>query len=348
MSEIGRLWAGKLFGTNTGNLAATFDSSEDGFSGTIRFMDDQFGPVVYEVKGTFDGSVAEFTGKATQHAPNIVTGDITGRGALTPEGNLRGEWSSTLGTGGTFQLFPHDPPKTPARNPVLPEQVQVATRTLGALRLYADDVEELFEFMKRDFASDQGLIITYNERGSQISKYSRDFLKEYRHLGELRYIKVQIQEPDAYGINRLAVVELNAVGTNEVRVQGIQESWVVGKAESIASHLKTKEKSFATSFRRFGVNINVVIFFVALALLPELPLLRRFVFMLLLVGVFASVVQLHAKYIPNVAIYLSDRTPGMFVRAWPQILSWVIAATSAFVAAVAYGLLSGQLPKLFP
>ncbi len=222
MSKIGRLWAGKLYGTNTGNLSADLDSTDSPIKGIIRFMDDRWGLVVFGVMGTFDGSTAEFTGKAIQAPENIITGEITVKASLSPDGNLRGEWFSTLGTGGTFVLFPHDVPvQTQIASGALPEQLHTATRTSGAVRLYADDVRELIALFKRDFNQFR-VVVTFRERGSEISKYATDFENDFVRLGTLRYLKLQIQEPEAYGINRLAIIELNATGSNDIRVQGIQ------------------------------------------------------------------------------------------------------------------------------
>jgi hypothetical protein len=52
------------------------------------------------------------------------------------------------------------------------------------------------------------------------------------------------------------------------------------------------------------------------------------------------------KFIPNVLIHLSEQKPGPLRRAIPQVLSWLIAASSALVAAIAYGLLKGELPPI--
>jgi hypothetical protein len=43
MAKIGRLWAGKLFGTNTGNLSAELDSTDSTVKGIIRLLDDHWG-----------------------------------------------------------------------------------------------------------------------------------------------------------------------------------------------------------------------------------------------------------------------------------------------------------------
>jgi hypothetical protein len=346
MSTLGKLWAGKLFGTNTGNVFLQFDQSEGALTGTLRFLDDRLGTVVYAVTGKFDGSKLEFHGNCTKSAEGIQVGDVRGEGDLTSDGLLKGTWSSTLGTGGTFHLFPHDaPPPTTAATDLIPEQLHTATRQVGALRLYADDVRAMIGSLARDFK--QGRVIaTYRVGGSEVSKYANDFVAEFERLAELRYLKLAIQEPEAHGINRFASIELNPNGSNEIRVQGIQQSWVLGKAEALASDLQPRQKILATSFRKFGLNINGILLVLTAILLPDLSLSRRFILVAVVVGVASLVYQLHVKFIPNVLIHLSEQKPGPLQRAIPQIVSWLIAATSALIAAIAYGLLKGELPPL--
>jgi hypothetical protein len=343
VSIIGKLWAGKLFGTNTGNVFLQFDQSEGKLTGTLRFLDDRLGAVVYAVVATFDGSKLEFQGNCTKSPEGIQVGDVQGKGDLTPDGQLKGVWSSSLGTGGTFHLFPHDSPPTATTTDLIPEQLHSATRQVGALRLYADDVRAMIGSLARDFR--QGRVVaTYRVGGSEVSKYAKDFEEDFERLAKLRYLKLTIQEPEAHGLNRFASIELNPNGSNEIRVQGIQQSWVLGKAEALASDLQPRQKILATSFRKFGLNVNGLLFVLTIILLPELSILRRFVLVAVVVAVASIVYQLHMKFIPNVLIHLSERKPGPLQRSIPQIVSWLIAATSALVAAIAYGLLKGELP----
>jgi len=178
MSRIGRLWAGKIYGTNTGNVFAELTSADDGVHGEIRVMDDRFGPVVYRMAGTFDGTSLTLSGDAIHVSEGGETGTLTASAELSPEGHLRGQWSSTLGTGGTLHLFPHDRPTQGQAAPgSLPEQLHTATRPLGALRLYKDDVRGLIELLGRDFAVGR-IVVTYPNRGSDVSKYVPDFEAE--------------------------------------------------------------------------------------------------------------------------------------------------------------------------
>jgi hypothetical protein len=95
----------------------------------------------------------------------------------------------------------------------------------------------LIGFVGRDFSQGSRVVVTYYDRGNEISKYANEFMDDPSKPDELRYLKLVIQEPEAYGINRFVSVELTADGANEIRIQGVQESWVRGKAETVASFL---------------------------------------------------------------------------------------------------------------
>lgn len=345
-SEIGRLWAGQIYGTNTGNVFAEFTSEKGEVSGTIRLLDDRHGPVVYQVTGTFDGTAIELSGSATQQEEEVETGTISVEGTLTAEGQIRGKWSSSLGTGGIFQLFPHDQPET--RKPTagdLPEQLYTASRTVGALRIYPEDLRVLTDSLRKDFP--QGRIVaTYHEPGNPypVSKYWSDFEQAYSRLDKLLYLKLVVQQHEAHGINRYAMIELSATGKNQVLVQGIQEPWVRGKSEEIVSLLGLSEKSFSTTVRRYGLNLNGALLIGALVFLPELSLERRAVFLLFVVIAIGTIAKMHERYIPNVMIILSKVKPNTFIRAWPQILSWLITVSATLTAAIVYGLLNDYFP----
>lgn len=109
MANIGRNWNGHVYGTNTGNVAVTLDGEDEALTGVIRLSDNQHGVIVYEVAGKFDDGSIALTGKSQGKVPEgVIVGELTVTGALTPEGRIDGEWSTTIGTGGTFQLWPHN------------------------------------------------------------------------------------------------------------------------------------------------------------------------------------------------------------------------------------------------
>jgi hypothetical protein len=344
MSNIAKNWNGQIYGTNTGNVAVALEDDEASLKGTIRLSDNQYGVVVYDVVGNFDSSQLALTGTPRGDLPtDVILGDLTVTGMLTPEGRIDGEWSTTIGTGGTFQLWPHTY-QVRAINPgAVPEQLNTSTRSMGAIRLYADDVRSLIAQLIKDF-SQKRAVVTYHDKGNEKNIYADEFEDILDNLPELRYLKISVQEPEMYGLNRNAMIELTAWGENVVRVQSVQEAWAMGKAEALSRHTQSFQRTLATQFRKFGLSINVVILIAALAALPGLPTFwQRLAFGGSAFGVQALIAYLHRQYVPNFILFPSKRRPSLIGRLWPGALSWGITIIGGVVAAIIYGLLNGEL-----
>jgi hypothetical protein len=62
MATLGKLWAGHVYGTNTGNFFLELDAVEPTVTGTLRLMDSLFGIAVYRVAGKFEDRLTLRTG----------------------------------------------------------------------------------------------------------------------------------------------------------------------------------------------------------------------------------------------------------------------------------------------
>jgi hypothetical protein len=186
--------------------------------------------------------------------------------------------------------------------------------------------------------------VSYHENGNEKNVYSGDFAAILAQLPEQRYLKLSVQEPDLYGINRSAIVELNATGENVVRVQGVQESWVIGKAQTLHDHVQSFQKKLATQFRRFGLNVNVIISLVALAALPGLAgFWRRLAFVLSVALTQFGIGFFHQRYVPNFILYPVKRKTTLLGKIGPGVVSWGITILGGVVVLIIYGLLKGEL-----
>ncbi len=338
MTQLGKLWAGRVYGTNTGNIFVEFDQVEPSVVGRLRFLDSAAGIAVYAVRGTYDERL-HLTGTWQQGGEAEDHGTLTIDAGLTSEGHLRGTWNSSIGSGGTFELFPHD---QALDNDELkaeqsgPEQLYTRRLPLGAIKLYANDVRALLQYMVEEFTAPRP-VVAYRVRGNEVAKYAADFVREFSAIGELDYLKVTVQEPDAHGLNRLVVVELNASGANQLLVQGTRESWVVGRSEALASFLRVYQRNLVTTYKRFGLNINSMIFLAMLVAIPEIASWQnRVVFVVATVILLGLLYWIHAKFIPNASVSLVEPRANAFVRAWPTILSWVVAVSASLVAALVF------------
>src|SRR5262245_51781424 len=90
MTKLAPLWAGRLYGTNTGNLFAELDHTDSAVKGTIRLLEDRFGPHVFGVVGTFDGSKFEVSAKPTQLPDGVTVGETRDKRQLDARWQLAG------------------------------------------------------------------------------------------------------------------------------------------------------------------------------------------------------------------------------------------------------------------
>lgn len=320
------------------------NGEDDALTGVIRLNDDNHGVAVYCVTGKFGEGSLSLVGTPEGTPPDGVDlGQLVVEGALTSEGRLDGEWSTTVGTGGTFQLWPHSYQVRVGIPSETPEQLNTSTRQIGAVRLYTEDVRSLIAQLVKDF-SQKRAVVTYNERGTEKSIYSDEFDQILDGLPELRYLKISVQEPEMYGINRYAMIELAAWGENIIRVQSVQEAWAMGKAEALSRHVHGFQRLLATQFRKFGLTVNLAITVAALAALPGLPTFwQRLVFAASAFGLQSLITYFHRRFVPNFILYTAKDKPSIVGRLGPGIISWGITIIGTVVGAIIYGLLKGEL-----
>lgn len=223
----------------------------------------------------------------------------------------------------------------------VPEQIYSSNITLGAIRLNSAAIDELVQFVRRDFLIARP-VLTYVVRGNEVTKYFEDFKADVDVPPELRYLKLTIQELEAHGINKMVVVELNARGENVVRVQGINESWVVGKAEATARMLREAEKTLATTFKKFGLTLNTLMLVAMVVTMPSIALLTdRILFAAVILALVNGLYWLHQRFIPNAVVSVRSDQPSLLRRLSPTVLSWVVAASASVAAALVYRWLTG-------
>ena len=342
MSGLSKRWAGNLFGTNTGNLYCEISGPDAGFHLRLRVMDQMFGLTVYDGEGTFDGTTLQFLGKVVQAEPDVKTSPIRGRGQLSSKGSITGDWQSDLGNAGTFILHPHDAAGIAEAAEDMRGTVHTETRKLGAVRLYRSDFNEIVSAIRKDFKVGQ-LFVTFSDRKTRQTMVLDQFIKASVSLPTIRYLRLNIQEKETEFINRLAVVELDADGENVIVVQGGQESWARGEADYLKSIVDRGVTWTITSIKKFGLNVNGLMFVVGIAALPDLTFAKRLLFMAILFILMGVIFALHKALAINAVVFMNEDRPRTLRAYSEQAVSVVIATVVGTVAAAAYGALSGNL-----
>lgn len=106
MGMLGRLWAGRANGGRTGRIFAELEIVDSGVAGSFGLHDDVRGVSVYACAGRFDGATLDMTCTPPGDGPDADAGRLQFCGAVGPDGDISGNWSSHDGAQGTFVLFP--------------------------------------------------------------------------------------------------------------------------------------------------------------------------------------------------------------------------------------------------
>jgi hypothetical protein len=335
---ITKRWAGKAFGTNTGNLYLHFEGDDGALVGTLRMNEDGVGIAVYSVTGTFDGTTLSIQGDPQVEIEGVEFGKLEASGKIDTSGNLLGDWQTKIGSGGTFVLLPHAQENGASSEAAL-RQFHSARHNFGAIEITREQIIETGEKLQVDFPKMIVAVTTVSEK----IQYLDDFKSEQFTVNRASIVKLSGQKPDIQGGNQSVTIEFGP-SINYAMTQGANEPWVLGALEALKRDLKRFERTYATNFWRWGIGINQVMLLGAIAFLPTLGgLAQRVILLAGVIGLGWMVNRLHEKYIPLAVIHLRTKPPGLLDRIWPSVWSWLIALSAGAAATLLAVYLQGWL-----
>lgn len=331
-------WAGKVWGTNIGNVFVTLDGEDAALTGTLRMNEPGVGIAVYAVQGSFAAPTLTLTGQAAAQIEGVVFGELTVTGAMNAKGEINGDWQTTIGSAGTFLLFPHQGGELPS-DVQRAEQFHTARYNFGAIEIDREQIIEIAESIRRDFPS----VIVTVVAGTEQARYLEDFKQLQFAVDRAAIIKIFAQKPDGMGANQVVSIEFGPV-VNTAMTQGANEAWVLGQLETLKRDLQRYERTYITNFKRWGIGINQLMLLAAIVFLPSLGgLMDRAILMAVILALIFAVNWLHSRYVPYAAIYLREKKQGWLGKAWPRVASWGIGIVAAVIGSLAAAYLQGAL-----
>lgn len=335
--KLNNLWAGKLYGTNTGNLFLEIAPDGEHYTGILRLADDNFGLSVFKVTVEQTGDIITIQGSPTAEPEETEAHSFVAECKLASNGQLTGEWKTTLETAGTFKLFPHVGARLPSHD-FGPEQLYTTSKNLGALRLSKANLEVLLNTVQGKFPESR-IVVSHIERGAELARFADEFLANIDKFDELRWVKINAQAAVTDHLSRVITIDIGP-NINTVSTQGPDESWVLGEAEATASFLRQFESRLSTAIGKYHLNVNLLIVVGALIAMPDLSLGKRAIFVFAVLGLLLVAQKLQANLIPNLIISAAEKPRGKFLQFGPSVLSWLISMTAAVAASIAYKSLS--------
>lgn len=340
-------WIGNVYGTNTGNAYVHFEQDGAVLGGEARFMDDRLGSTTYSLAGT-SGKQIQITLIPSFVPEGVQASIVTGTLELGMDGKLHGRWASEeQGTGGVLGLNRYLMPSqlkggAPEQAATAPTRIYNANRDVGAVRLGRDDLRRIVNVVQLDFMVGRAVVTYTPKGGSQRTEFASTLLGDPAITDTLESVTINIQEAEPNNINRGVTVELAAVSGSSIRTYGTVESWVVGKAATVAAEVSRHERALATSYKRRGLDFNGVIFVIALAFLPDGSGWLRLSYLVGAVAILAMLRYVHARLIPMTVVQLGPIMPGFWSRYGAPVLSWLLAIGSAVAIKILSDVLSGS------
>lgn len=326
---LGKLWAGRVYGTNTGNLYIKLEGDDTALSGLLRLNETNFGIIVYRIQGKFKENRIELTGERENQGEGVAPEGLSIEAVVNPRGELSGEWQTTTGAAGALILYPHDTTQVIQTREKIPDQLHTARHFFGAVEIEREQIQSIAEEVQKDFHT--GKVVVTFVAGTEQSRFFEDFKNLNISAERAESIKISVQEPEGAGIHRVVQIEFGPL-TNIAMTQSGDEAWALGKLEKLKNEIRHFERSYATNVKRLGIGINQVLLVWALIYVPNLhTLLERTIFVGVILLLILIVNLLHRKYLPVAAIYLSQKPIGLLSRIGPTVKSWVIAMTAGVV-----------------
>lgn len=331
-------WAGKAYGTNIGNVFLSLQGEDEALTGTLRMNEPGVAIAVYAVEGSFEAPKLTLTGRSEVRVEGFEFGNLAATGVLNAKGEIHGDWESTIGTAGTFVLFPHVGGEQIDDGQVT-EQFHVARYNFGVIEIDREQIIDIGETIRRDFPQ----VVVTVVSGTEQAHYLDDFKKLQFAVDKAEILKIFARKPDERGADQVISIEFGS-HVNTVVTQGANRAWVLGQLETLKHDLKQYERNYVTNFKRWGISINQLLLLAAVVLLPSFSsLLDRAIFMGAGLALIVGVNTLHSRYLPFAAIYLREKKKGFLKRVWPSAASWVLGIVAVVVAGLIGAYLQGWL-----
>ncbi|MBL4717442.1 MAG: hypothetical protein OSA41_04110 [Erythrobacter sp.] len=330
-------WAGRIFGTNTGNIFIKLEGEDDALTGTLRISEPGV-VAVYSVEGTFDAPTLKLTGTPTAEIDGVTLGNLTATGTLNARGEIRGDWETQIGTGGTFHIFPHNFDDDTYEKSG-PEQLHTARHNFGAIEIDRDGIVDLAESLQSDFPS---VVVSVNT-GTEQARYLDTFKDQEWKATTATLVRIFAQKQDAAGFNQSVTIEFGPQ-INWAMTQGNDEAWVLGKLETIKRSVEPYGRTYVTTYARWGISLNQFLLLTALVLLPSFETLRdRGIFMGTGLALLLGINWLHSKFLPFAAIHLKEKEEGWISKLGPSTISWASGILATVIGTLVGAYLLGVL-----
>lgn len=320
-------WAGRLYGTNTGNLFTVLNRAEEGsLAGDLHVMDDRLGPAVFSMLGVHEGRSIKLTGTVRSAPEGVELGDIVVEGVFDDRGSITGRWRSRYGAAGRFVLYPHGQPGDTQDQP---RQLFTPRHDFGPIDIDQPGIVELAKEVQKDFQTP--VVVSLNGTAAG-ARFLEDFEAENLDDKTASIVKIRGAAPEVNGISRTVLIEFGP-SFNYVTTESTDEAWARGKKDKLQDCISKYERKLSVYLKGFGVGFHHLLLGAMLVALPSFSLLwQRVSLVVVTFGVIFGLQIWERRVLKFANIRLGRKQPR---RALNNFLSWLGVAVAGTIEAVA-------------
>jgi len=342
MDELVGQWVGDLRGTDMGKVYAVFLREDDGIRATFTVNIDN---VISNGAGKVAAGDGETIAELVLHDPAEAapTDSATVTFDKITSIHVSGRWKTSTGHAGTLQLVRSDTKPISQQSSTEPQKpIEIVAREgkLSSLRVYRKELELIVNKIKALVGGTNDVVVaaTIDDK-KQIKQLSHDFFARNDLPQFITSINLSLND-GKQPIAKVIVVNLHDQGDSTFFVQSDDTLWVSGSFSELDGLFRRYTSPAFTFVHKYGLNANFLLLLAVVALLPEVPLLSRFVVLAALLLVVVLLMQVH-KAVTSTRIYLApELSRGFLSKVAPSLASALTAASLG--AAVAW------LLKAFP
>lgn len=335
LETIAGSWIGDLRGTSLGNVFAESYNENGGlkFKITTSVRDEQT---------TFIGDFASINGRqviqlnTVPEIPQLRKPNAVLEIDTLNEREINGRWSTVNGHSGVVWLKrvytsnQQQQPKTEGVAALIARET-----SLPNLTVYRSELEILIAKMKALINTDRDVVITTRIDSKDVTEFASAFLKRRDVPNKLYHMRLGINDGRQPLQNSLNLVISNLLPSQFI-VQSDSPIWLNGAHTELDEFFGRSTNKFVVFFQKYGLNVNGLVLLAAIATLPELSLVNRFIFLGLIVGLMMLFWRLHASLNSAVIYTDPDVKRGWYYPDWAKILTSVLGAALLAIAATTY------------
>lgn len=320
-------WIGDLRGTDIGKVYAVFVRGDGFLLATFTVNVDNLihkgtGRVIVENGETAVELFDEAADAGPTAQARIVFDTISTL-------HVAGRWRLASGNEGTLQLARSDTkPVATQTTPMQLKPIEIVAREgkLSNVRLYRSELEVVVGKMLDLVGGPNDVVVaaTVDDK-KQIKQFSKDFFAR-RDLPQcVTAINLSVND-GRQPFSNVLVVNLNDTIDNTFFVQSENALWVSGSYAELDGLFTRYTNSISSFVHKYGLSANGLLLFVAIALLPEVPLVSRFVVLALMLAVAVIIQHIH-RSLTSTRVYLApELSRGFLSKVGPSLASALAAA----------------------